>query len=339
MIPRFFIALTLYLHNLLKYEARYVIKSLSLRRLSEVRSRCVNMSGPEINRGDGADVPPAAGNPGHVGPIGTQPRYRGTPRNRRRLGLGAPWLRALGIGAVVAVVGYVGWNMLGDSEPDTLRYIDNKDGYMASLGTQIGSSVQRGDRTFQLFRQDWATGSFLTVAVTHNNEAAEYTPPTDAEIQSIFGSRLGGLEITNIVGFTPFYSGNNSLSKYEIFTQFGYSQLQDTGYRHNHYSYGDRVKSHITAFMNSAGNNQQVINCSYDDGNVGTEYFSMYWRGQRPAALDDKAHLDELAFWHNPENDDGYKLNHPLSRIRGPSDACPNTFEGRVSHFLPKHYP
>ena len=193
------------------------------------------------------------------------------------------------------------------------------------------------DRTFQLFRQDWATGSFLTVAVTHQ-EAAEYLPPTEDEIQSIFGDRLGGLSITNIVGFTPFYSGNNSLSKYEIFTKFGYSQLQDTGYRHNHYSYGDHVKNHVMEFMNSAGNNQQVINCSFDDGVVTLEHFSMYWRGERPAALDEKEHLDEMAFWHNPENNDGYKLNHPLGRIRDARDACPNTYEGDRSFFLPKHH-
>jgi len=123
-----------------------------------------------------------------------------------------------------------------------------------------------------------------------------------------------------------------------ILTKFGYSQLQDTGYRHNHFSYGDHVKGYVTAFMNSAANNQQVMNCSYDDGRVATENFSMYWRGERPAGLDSNEHLNEMAFWHNPENDDGLKLNHPLSRIRDAREACPNTYEGDRGFFLPKRH-
>jgi len=73
--------------------------------------------GPEISRGDGADVPPAAGSPRRVGPIGTPPRYGGRRRNRRSFSLGSPWLWAAAGAAVVA--GFVAWNMLDDTNPDT----------------------------------------------------------------------------------------------------------------------------------------------------------------------------------------------------------------------------
>lgn len=273
-----------------------------------------------------------AGSPDDSGiDIGPPPRTPVAARNGRRLW---PWFTVVAAVSATAI-GLYAWYLY---ETNKEYYIFNKDADLASAGRVLEQFNDDG-RLIQLREQMRGSKPVLTVTVTHE-WADEYIPPTDVELQRLFGSVLGSRQIDRIVGFTPFTWKSDRLSKYEIHAKFNYTQLQDTGYgMHNDRHYGPTVHAHVQNFMRYAGNNRQVINCFYNDDIEGLENFAMHWRNARPDALEPYEMLDRIAVDGNPKTYQGKIAKHPLGLIRYPVEACPTNYQGPIAEYLtPKHY-